>query len=224
MSILLTIESENRRNVTARVDGFDSARIMKYYAIPSGELARDGSALAGNTVIEYAESASNYSNNVQLFTVTETVAYIAAGGQTSANTIFTVKKTFGWHGASGMDFTLPDTAVTTAYNLDLGAIVPANARILDAKIICNEASAGTGHTTLVAGIGNASAGTQIGASATIFALNSIAGDMACINTPIACNASASKVWITDITPSANWDTQTAGEWSVYVTYNDASSL
>ena len=216
-TIQLTIQSENRHTVTSRVEGFNVDRILNYYANPDSDVA-------GNTIVEYNDSGSNYGQNVTLYGITETVAYIAAGGQTSANTIFTVKKTFGWSGAAGMDFNLPSTAATTPYELDLGAIIPANARILDAKIICKEASAGTGHTTLVAGIGNASAGAQIGASATIFALNSIAGNMACINTPIACSSSASNVWVSTITPSANWSAQTAGKWSVYVTYNDASAL
>ena len=220
--MLLTIVSENRRNVTSRVDGFDTARIIKYYAMPSGLLAVDGNTLQGNTVVEYENSASDFSNQTTLFGVTETTAYIAAGGQTSANTIFTIKKTFGWSGASGMDFLLPSAANTTAYNMDLGSIIPANARIIDGKIICTEE--GTGAVTLVAGLGNVSAGTQVSASATIYALNAITGNMACINTPIACNSSASKIWVTDITPGANWSLMTAGTWEVFVTYNDASSL
>ena len=106
--------------------------------------------------------------------------------------------------------------------MDLGSIIPANARIIDGKIICTEE--GTGAVTLVAGLGNVSAGTQVSASATIYALNAITGNMACINTPIACNSSASKIWVTDITPGANWSLMTAGTWEVFVTYNDASSL
>ncbi len=220
--MLLTIQSENRSNVTSRVDGFDVSRIISYIAMPAGSLATNGETLAGNTLLVYKNSASDFANQTTLYGVTETVAYIAAGGQTSANTIFTVKKTFGWSGASNVDFLLPSAVNTTAYNMDLGSIIPANARILDAKIICTEA--GTGAVTLVAGIGNASAGTQISASATIFALNSIVGNMACINTPIACNASASKIWVTDITPGANWSLMSAGKWEVFITYNDASSL
>lgn len=215
MSILLTIESQNRRTVTSRVEGFDTARISNYYANPDLDVA-------GNTIIEYDDSPSGYGQLVVLYGVTETIAYIAAGGQTSANTIFSVKKTFGWSGATSVDFTLPSAVNTTPYNMDLGAIVPAYARILDAKIICT--AAGTGAVTLVAGLGITTGTAAIGASATIMALNAISGNMACINTPIAISAAAAHVWVSDITPGANWSLMSAGTWEVFVTYNDASSL
>ena len=216
-TIQLTVVSQDLRNVTSRTEGFNTDQIRSYYDNPN--------SCDGTTIVEYNASSSQYGNDITLYGVSETTDYIAAGGTTSANTIFTVKKTFGWSGATGLDFTLPATANTTPYNLDLGAIVPANARIIDAKIINTEASVFSGGaTTLVAGIGNATGGAQLSASATIYASGAVAGNMACINTPIACNTSASKVWVTDITPGANWSTQTAGEYSVYVTYNDCSSL
>jgi hypothetical protein len=223
MSILVTIQSENRRNLPAtRVDGLDPARIIDYYANPD---LTGTPVINGNTIVVYDNSPGGYGQLTILYGITETTAYIAAGGQTSANTIFTIKKTIGWSGATGVDFNLPSAANANANNIDLGAIIPANARILDGKIVNTAASVFSGGaTTLVAGLGNATSGAQISASATIYAVGVIAGNMACINTPIACSATASHVWVSDITPGANWSTQTAGTYSVYITYNDASAL
>ena len=86
--MLVTIVSENRHNVTSRSEGLEPDRIKAYYTNPNTDFN-------GTTLIEYSDG-SLYSNNIILLGVSETAAHIAAGGTTSANTIFTVKKKIGW--------------------------------------------------------------------------------------------------------------------------------
>jgi len=142
-------------------------------------------------------------------------------------TVRTVKKTVGWSGANPttVDFLLPSDANTTPANIDLGSIIPINARIIDGFVKCTSASTFSGGpTTLVAGIGNASGGAQISTSGTIYALDAIRGTGASLTAPIGISASASKVWLTDVTPGANWSTQTAGVYTVYITFVDVSNV
>jgi hypothetical protein len=214
MQIILTIESDNFQNVAHRTATFDTERILNSYA--------NTNTCDGTTIVEYAESASAFSNNTRIYGVTETTSYIAAGGQTSANTTFTVKKKIGWSGATGMDFLLPATVDTAVAQIDLGAIVPAFAKVVDVQVITKTGSVFSGGaTTLTAGIGNVTGGAQfLATGTTIYAINAI---VASTLVP-ARNASASHVWLTAVTPGANWSTQTAGEYDVYVTYIDASSL
>jgi hypothetical protein len=109
-------------------------------------------------------------------------------------------------------------------NIDLGAIIPAFAKLVDGIAYCTEASVfSVGATTLVGGIGNATGGTQLSASATIYALNAINGSSAAITAPITPNAAATHVWLTDVTPGANWSTQTAGKYKIVITYIDNAS-
>lgn len=225
--MLLTILSENKHNVTSRIDGFDVTRILDYYTMPNDEKDVKGNTLNGTTIVVYDNSPSGYGQLSVLYGVSETAAYIAAGGEISANTTLSVKKTFGWSGATGVDFNLPATVSTTAYNMDLGNIVPANARVLDVYVRCKAASVFSGGaTTLVAGLGNASAGTQFAGSATIYALNATVAPATGSAPAVNINSSASKVWVTDITPGVgfNWSTQTGGTYEVVVTYIDASGL
>ena len=213
MQIILTIESDNFQNVAHRTATFDTERNLNSYA--------NTNTCDGTTIVEYAESASEFSNNTRIYGVTETTSYIAAGGQTSANTTFTVKKKIGWSGASGMDFLLPKTVDTAVDQIDLGAIVPAFAKVVDVQVITKTGSVfSDGATTLAASIGNVTGGTQFASSGTIYAINAI---LPSSSVP-ARVATASHVWLTNVTPGANWSTQTAGEYDVYVTYIDASSL
>ena len=213
MQIILTIESDNFQNVAHRTATFDTERILNSYA--------NTNTCDGTTIVEYAESASEFSNNTRIYGVTETTSYIAAGGQTSANTTFTVKKKIGWSGASGMDFLLPATLDTAVDQIDLGAIVPAFAKVVDVQVITKTGSVfSDGATTLAASIGNVTGGTQFASSGTIYAINAI---LPSSSVP-ARVATASHVWLTNVTPGAYWSKQTAGEYDVYVTYIDASSL
>ena len=138
----------------------------------------------------------------------------------------TIKKTLGWHGAVGTDFVFASAANHTAQNIDLGAIVPAKSRVVDVEIVCTEAyvnSAGASDITFRAG--NASAGEQFIASASCDDLNEVVGIVDSTKTAaVIMNwASATNIWIGG-DPDQNWDTSTAGKWSIYVTINEFTNI
>jgi hypothetical protein len=143
----------------------------------------------------------------------------------TAKSVQTVKKTISWSGGSGT-FKFPSANNATPANIDLGAIIPASARVLDVFLKCRVASVFSGGaTTLVAGLGNASAGTQFVASATIYAINVLLQPAVGAGfTLVAINAAATNLWLTNITPGANWNTQTAGDYDVYITYIDITNI
>jgi hypothetical protein len=129
----------------------------------------------------------------------------------------TAVKTIGVYGKAGCDFNFTNPANMTAQNIDLGSIVPAHARVLEVKVICNETPTGLVSMALTAG--NVSAGAQFMASIQCYTLNTVVATLlALLWTVIPTNA-ASKVWI-GATPGANWslDTTNVGKWTVYVTY------
>jgi len=149
------------------------------------------------------------------------LAWIRTSGQQltlngkSFSNVKTVKITIGAPGKDGCDFNWATAANTTAQNLDLGAIIPALARVLDVKAVTEEVH--TGAVSLAVTIGNASAGTQFVASATLYALNAIVAMGHTLGFNVAPNIAATKIWVGG-TPGANWSLMTAGKISVYVTY------
>lgn len=129
----------------------------------------------------------------------------------------TVKKTIGGVGVAGCDFNFATAANTSEQVIDLGAIVPANARVLDVKTRTEVAFAGTSLSALVMETGNSSSGAQFIASATIMAANAItAANLITMN--VAPAAAASKVYCAATPTGANWAAVLAGKVSVYVTY------
>jgi len=209
--------------------------------------------------------------------------------------IKTVKKTIGGVGVADCDFNFATAANASEQNIDLGAIIPAFARVLDVKTVTKEAFnskaiaiaswavatnvctivtsavhglvsgnnvtiAGMTETaingarsnitvvntttftfalthananttadatgtvtptiTLVAETGNASAGDQFIAAATIKAANAITACAAGAALAIAPAAAASKVWVGG-TPNVFWANVTSGKVDVIVTYIEA---
>jgi hypothetical protein len=139
------------------------------------------------------------------------------------NTTKTVKKTISWHGGDG-DFKLPDAGNTNESQLDLGALVPALARIVDVFTVTTEAAVFSGGaTTLVADMGTSAGDGSLIVSATVYAIDAIIASPnagAFIASPLI---GATNIFFNS-TPGANWDTQTAGKISVYVTYIDVTGL
>lgn len=170
----------------------------------------------------------------ELGTVTST-NYISATGTVNANlsaldvevkalslsntAVQIATATIGWSGAgAGFTALLSSAANMIQDNVDLGAIVPANSRVLDVVVVNTAASTFSGGaTTLTAAIGNAPAGTQFSTAQSVYALGAIAGSGAAMSAPVAINTSASHVWV-GMVPGANWSTQTGGTYLVYVTY------
>jgi hypothetical protein len=151
-----------------------------------------------------------------LLTVTPEVNGVSMAG------IYTIQKGIALLGyAVGYDFYLPVAAANhTAYNLDLGAIIPARSKVLDIQIVASNDfvnSAGASDITIAAG--NASAGAQFIVAASCDTQNEVVG---VINPalPVAVVMSytaATKVWLS-FDPDQNWATTTNGEWRVYITY------
>ncbi len=135
--------------------------------------------------------------------------------------LVTVKKTIGGVGVAGCDFNVTSATNTTAQPIDLGAIIPSLARIVDIFTYTN--SVWTGAVTLLATVGSASGGNQYIVSSTVYAAGVVLPEAAAgafITAPVA---SIGHVWV-GLTPGANWNLVTAGKLSVYITYIDVTNL
>jgi hypothetical protein len=129
--------------------------------------------------------------------------------------IMTISKTIGGVGVAACDFNFATATNTSEQVIDLGAIVPAKARILDVVTFTN--SVFTGATTLVAETGVTSSGAELVASATIYAANAITSLTHALGFNTAPSASAAHIYVA-ATPGANWSLVTAGKVTVSVTY------
>jgi hypothetical protein len=135
----------------------------------------------------------------------------------ACSNVKTVKITIGAVGVAGCDKNFTTAANTNEQVIDLGAIVPALARVLDVKTRTEVAFAGTSLSALVMETGNSSSGAQFIASATIMAANAItAANLTTMS--VAPAAAASKVYCAATPTGANWSAITAGKVAVYVTY------
>ena len=136
----------------------------------------------------------------------------------------TVKKTIGWYGAAGTDFVFAGDANHTAQNIDLGAIVPAKARVTGIEIVCIEAAVGVTDITFRAG--NASAGEQFIASASCDDLNEVVGIIDATKPAVVIMnwASATNIFIGADPSDATWGDMTAGKWAVYVTFTYLNNI
>ena len=132
----------------------------------------------------------------------------------------TIKKTIGTPGDTGVDFTWTANANADAQNLDLGAIVPAKARVIAVEIVCTETVTSSGGAVdITMRAGNASAGEQFIVSLSCDDINEVVGIInAALPAAVIMNwSAATNIWIGG-DPDQNWDTLTAGKWSVHVTY------
>jgi len=186
---------------------------------------------AGNSItnIENADikaAAAIDASKIADGTVSDTefqyISTLSSNAQTQFNNIAvkTTGVTVGTPGDGGVDFTWTADADANAQNLDLGAIVPAKSRIIGVEIICTEtvtSSAGAVDITMRAG--NASAGEQFIVSLSCDDENEVVGVIDSTKLPAVIMdwSSATNVWLGG-NPDQDWDTLTAGQWAVYVTY------
>ncbi len=144
-----------------------------------------------------------------------------AGAYSSAKTI---KKTLGGVGVADCDFNFASAANTTEQPIDLGAIIPAKARVIDIVLYTDIAFSIAGATkTLVADVGNATGGAQFIASGTIYAVDAIRAVAAGDAHKALPNKAATHVWING-TPGQNWSTVLNGKVSIYITYLDLTGV
>jgi len=146
-----------------------------------------------------------------------------AGKPTSAvnGMVRTVKKTIGGVGVASCDFNFATAANTNEQVINLGAIVPAKARIIDVYSVTDVEF--TGATTLVEEVGTTSSGHDLINSATIYAADAVLAMAADHFLTVAPAVAASSVYVA-CTPGANWSGVTAGKVSVYVTYIDVTGI
>lgn len=133
----------------------------------------------------------------------------------------TIKKTIGGVGVAGCDFNFATAEDQAEQVIDLGAIVPARARVIDVYLITDDVF--TGATTLVAEVGNASSGAQFIGSATIYADDAVLAQAVGGAFTVAPAVAASNVFVS-ATPGANWSAVTAGKVSVYVTFINVTNI
>jgi hypothetical protein len=136
-------------------------------------------------------------------------------------TVRTVKYTIGAVGsASTLHFHTEDG--TTEQCIDLGAIVPALARIVD--VFVHTSVGFDGVTSLTVDVGPTTGTNTYIASADIVTHDAILSMAHATGHLAAPNATtATNVWV-NATPGAHWDLNTVGQLDVYVTYIDVARL
>jgi hypothetical protein len=136
----------------------------------------------------------------------------------------TRKYTIGRVGVTGKDYNFAAAADHVQQNLDMGAIVPAKCKVTDIQVVCTVAVVGVTDFTVV--VGNASAGAQFIVALSCNALNEVVGIInPDLPQAVVVNwAAATNIWIGADPTDNTWNLMTAGEWAVYVTLRDYSSL
>lgn len=133
----------------------------------------------------------------------------------------TIKKTIGAPGLAGTDFNFTSAANKTEQSIDLGALIPAKARLVDVFVHCDAVF--TNAVSMAVDVGTTSGGGDLIGSGSVYSAGQIiaaANAGAFIATP---SATATNVFI-NATPGANWDQFTAGSMSVYVTIIDVTGV
>jgi hypothetical protein len=136
--------------------------------------------------------------------------------------VFTISKAIALEQYGvGYNFKLDTSAANhTAVNLDLGAIIPAKARVMAIEVVAtNNTVSSAGASDITIAVGNASGGAQFIAAASCDDQNEVVG-ITNPDLPAAVKmnyAAATKIWMT-FDPDQNWNTITNGEWRIYITY------
>jgi len=133
--------------------------------------------------------------------------------------IRTIVKTIGHPGEATTDYAFTSVANSTAQNLEIEDIIPANARVLDVVLITTQA---WDDGIDMAG-GNASAGTRYFTAGAMETAGNIRQPATggCFN--VAISAAITSVWIQG-NPDMDWGDITTGECSLIVTYIDNDPL
>ena len=120
---------------------------------------------------------------------------------TKYKSVVTVKKTIGNRTVTGVDFNFVTGANKTEQIIDLGAIIPAYARILDIIVVTNAAFTNLG--ALSTDIGTTSGGGELIAAANNTALNALLQPAVGAGfTLVAISGTAGHVYV-NVTPTNN---------------------
>lgn len=133
----------------------------------------------------------------------------------------TIKVIVGAVGVAGCNFNFVTAANASKQNIDLGAIIPAFARIRDVVAVTSPAFVGAAITAFGVEAGSASAGAQHWVSADLIANNAIGQQaVGAAFTPLAIIATAQNVWISGTPTGGNWSALTAGKLTITITYTE----
>lgn len=132
-----------------------------------------------------------------------------------------IKKTIGGVGVAGCDFNFVTAANILEQIIDLGAIVPAKARIVDFFSFTDITF--TGAVSLGVEYGTTSSGAELKVSANLIAASTISQFAIGGSPVIDISATALHVYAS-ATPGANWSLATAGKLSIYITINDVTNV
>jgi hypothetical protein len=136
--------------------------------------------------------------------------------------IVTKKYTIGGVGVAGCDFNFVTAANQTEQPINLGAIIPIGARVIDVYAITNTQF--TGAVSLGITLGATTGATTYSTTVNVYAANAVVGMLHANGFSVLPNAAAAtNIWVNG-TPGANWSLATAGKLSVYVTYLDNTLL
>lgn len=210
--------------VNANIDALDAAigADADFSAVTrtTGQLTSNSTILTKIDALDAAIGFDNQMSGTPTTVSKNATIYQNLEALGTYKTLRTVKKTIGGIGITA-DFNFITAANTNEQVIDLGAIVPAKARIVDVFTFTDTVF--TGATTLVAETGTTSSGAELIGSATIYATNAITSTANGGVFIAAPSATATNIYVS-ATPGANWSNVTAGKVSVYVTFIDVTNV
>ena len=133
----------------------------------------------------------------------------------------TIKKTIGGVGVAGCDFNFATATNQTEQVINLGAIIPAGAKIVDCHIRTDAAF--TGAVSLATEMGTTSSGHELLGSTDIIAKDTFLRPADFAHQFVGPAATATSIYVAS-TPGANWSLAVLGKMSVYITYTDVTDL
>jgi len=133
----------------------------------------------------------------------------------------TIKKIVGGVGVTSCDFNFATAADQVEQGIDLGAVVPAFARIVDVLAVTNTTF--TGAVSLGIEVGTTTGGNELVSTADLITAGAI-NQIATGSSPkAAITGTASHVFVNG-TPGANWSLVTAGKLTIYISYIDITNV
>jgi len=134
--------------------------------------------------------------------------------------IHTISRTIGWPGYTSGNYAFTSVANSNAQEFDFGNVIPQSAKVLKVEVVCTQALAGSGAHDILFRVGNATTGQQFLADIECGDDYEVVNGLgATIEAVPMVYTGKSKIFV-GANPDANWDTYTAGKWTVLITYID----
>lgn len=133
----------------------------------------------------------------------------------------TVKLTIGGVGVEDVDFNFVTAENQVEQVIDLGAIIPELARIVDVFAITNDEF--TGAVSLGIEVGTTTGTNNLIASADLSGIGALTQIATGSLPKVDISSSVSKIFVSG-TPGANWSLVTAGKLTIYISYIDVTNV